>query len=77
MEIYVMLSVPFGWMFLSKLQKGFIFFTTLQNYFVVKAILSVLIGWAVTPFYLVYYGFKITRGFIKLFMAKDKSNASG
>ncbi|MCM3700338.1 hypothetical protein [Paenibacillus macerans] len=60
--IYVVLSVPFGWAFISKLQKNVTVFTTISNYIVYKSILSTFIGWAVTPFYLIYFIFKMFRG---------------
>ncbi|CAM4344356.1 hypothetical protein FHS16_002511 [Paenibacillus endophyticus] len=67
MELYIVISSIFGWLFISKLQRSFIIFTTISNYIVVKAILSVLIGWALMPFYLISYLFKfvryITKGF--------------
>jgi hypothetical protein len=60
--IYVVLAIPFGWMFISKLQRNIDVFTTISNYIVYKIILSTFIGWAVLPFYLIYYIFKIIRG---------------
>ncbi len=66
MELYVVISAIFGWMFISKLQRNIVIFTTISNYIVVKAILALFTGWAVMPFYLISYVFKfiryITRG---------------
>ncbi|SDF03460.1 hypothetical protein SAMN04488542_10521 [Fontibacillus panacisegetis] len=62
-EIYVFLSIPFGWKFISKLQRNITVFTTISNYIVYKIILSVFVGWAVTPFYLIGYLFKFVRMF--------------
>ncbi|WP_405168612.1 hypothetical protein [Paenibacillus sp. FSL H3-0286] len=62
-ELYVLLSIPFGWKFISKLQRNVTVFTTLSNYIVYKIILSVFVGWAVTPFYLIGYLFKLIRVF--------------
>lgn len=59
--IYVVLSIPFGWAFISKLQKNVAVFTTISNYIVYKIILSTFIGWAVTPFYLIYFIFRMFR----------------
>lgn len=59
MEWYVILSSFFGWKFITKLQRNFIVFTTISNYIIFKLILSVLIGWAVTPFYLFGYVMKM------------------
>lgn len=73
-EIYAFISIPFGWMFLSKLQEGFVIFTTISNYIVMKFILSLLIGPFVTPFYLIYYGFKLIRWIFRLFSG-NKSEA--
>ncbi|MNB77184.1 hypothetical protein D3C75_238670 [compost metagenome] len=44
-EIYVLLSIPFGWKFISKLQRNITVFTTNSNYIVYKVILSVFVGW--------------------------------
>ncbi|MDQ0086743.1 hypothetical protein J2T12_000137 [Paenibacillus anaericanus] len=63
--VYVLLSIPFGWSFISKLQKNITVFTTISNYIVYKMIISTFIGWAVTPFYLLYYIFKIIRNLTK------------
>lgn len=57
--LYVIISIPFGWAFISKLQKNVTVFTTISNYIVYKTILATFIGWAVTPFYLIYFIFKI------------------
>ncbi|MEK3984265.1 hypothetical protein MHB77_12785 [Paenibacillus sp. FSL K6-3166] len=62
-ELYVLLSIPFGWKFISKLQRNITVFTTISNYIVYKIILSVFVGWAVTPFYLIGYLFKLVRMF--------------
>lgn len=62
-EIYVLLSIPFGWKFISKLQRNITVFTTISNYIVYKVILSVFVGWAVTPFYLIGYLLKLVRVF--------------
>ncbi|WP_372663789.1 hypothetical protein [Cohnella sp.] len=63
--VYVLLSIPFGWAFISKLQKNITVFTTISNYIVYKIILSTFIGWAVTPFYLIYYIIKMIRSLTK------------
>jgi len=68
--IYVVLSIPFGWTFISKLQKNVTVFTTISNYIIYKIILSTFIGWAVAPFYLIYYIFKMFWGITK---QRDKS----
>ncbi|WP_339281302.1 hypothetical protein NST94_22205 [Paenibacillus sp. FSL H8-0282] len=60
-ELYVLLSIPFGWKFISKLQRNITVFTTISNYIVYKIILSVFVGWAVTPFYLISFLFKLVR----------------
>lgn len=62
-EIYVLLSIPFGWKFISKLQRNITVFTTISNYIVYKIILSLFLGWATTPFYLIGYLFKLSRLF--------------
>ncbi|MNI25695.1 hypothetical protein D3C73_793610 [compost metagenome] len=62
-ELYVLLSIPFGWKFISKLQRNITVFTTISNYIVYKVILSVFVGWAVTPFYLIGYLLKLVRVF--------------
>ncbi|SEO59436.1 hypothetical protein SAMN04487895_10967 [Paenibacillus sophorae] len=62
-EIYVLLSIPFGWKFISKPQRNITVFTTISNYIVYKIILSLFVGWAVTPFYLIGYLFKLIRLF--------------
>ncbi|GEM_PF-3580216 len=62
-EIYVLLSIPFGWKFISKLQRNITVFTTISNYIVYKIILSLFVGWAATPFYLIGYLLKIIRLF--------------
>lgn len=62
-EIYVLLSIPFGWKFISKLQRNITVFTTISNYIVYKIILSLFVGWAATPFYLIGYLFKLIRLF--------------
>ncbi|ASA23377.1 hypothetical protein B9T62_22760 [Paenibacillus donghaensis] len=62
-EIYILLSIPFGWKFISKLQRNITVFTTISNYIVYKIILSVFVGWAVTPFYLIGYLLKLVRVF--------------
>jgi len=72
-ETYVIISFPFGWMFLSKLQEGVTIFTTISNYIIVKGLLSFFVGPFVMPFYLIYYGFKLIRGMLRLF--GGKSNA--
>jgi uncharacterized membrane protein len=66
MELYVVISAIFGWMFISKLQRNFVIFTTISNYIVVKAILALFTGWAVMPFYLIFFIFKIIRWFIRV-----------
>ncbi|SFS44975.1 hypothetical protein SAMN04488601_101734 [Paenibacillus sp. 453mf] len=58
---YVLLSIPFGWAFISRLQRNVTVFTSISNYIVYKIIISTFIGWAVTPFYLVYYIMKIVQ----------------
>lgn len=62
-ELYVLLSIPFGWKFISNLQSNVSVFTTISNYIVYKIILSVFVGWAVTPFYLIGYLLKLIRVF--------------
>jgi hypothetical protein len=62
-EIYVLLSIPFGWKFISKLQRNITVFTTISNYIVYKIILSLFVGWAATPFYLIGYFLKLIRLF--------------
>lgn len=64
-ELYVVVSAFFGWSFISRLQRNITVFTTISNYIVYKLILSVLIGWAVTPFYIVFLIFKFIRSFTK------------
>lgn len=59
--VYVLLSIPFGWALISRLQRNVTVFTTISNYIVYKIILSTFIGWAVTPFYLIYFIFKAVR----------------
>lgn len=61
MELYVVISAIFGWMFISKLQRNFVIFTTISNYIVVKDILALFTGWAVTPFYIIGYLLKIIK----------------
>lgn len=70
MELYVVISVIFGWMFISKLQRNFVFFTTISNYIVVKAILALFTGWAVMPFYLIGFLFKIIH---RIFRSSSKA----
>lgn len=60
--VYVLLCIPFGWAFISRLQKNVTVFTSISNYIVYKIILATFIGWAVAPFYLIYFVFKIIRG---------------
>lgn len=59
--VFVAVTVPFGWMFLSMLQKNFIIFTSIEKYIVSKFILSLFIGWAVAPFYIIYWIFKFMK----------------
>lgn len=56
---YALLSIPFGWMFISKLQRNFVIFTSVSNYIIVKLILATFTGWIVTPFYILSYIFKM------------------
>lgn len=60
-ELYVIVSAFFGWNFISRLQRNITVFTTISNYFIYKLILSVFIGWAVTPFYLIFLIAKFIR----------------
>ncbi len=61
--VYVLLCIPFGWAFISRLQRNVTVFTSISNYIVYKIILATFIGWAIAPFYLIYIIFKMIRGF--------------
>lgn len=60
-NLYVLISIPFGWATLSKIQKGFVIFGAIDQYIIMKFILSFCIGWAVTPFYMLAFIFKIIK----------------
>ncbi len=62
---YVLLCIPFGWAFISRLQRNVTVFTSISNYIIYKIILATFIGWAVTPFYLIYLIFKMVRSITK------------
>lgn len=64
-ELYVIVSAFFGWSFISRLQRNITVFTTISNYIIFKLILSVLIGWAITPFYLIFLIGKVIK-FLKV-----------
>jgi hypothetical protein len=57
-DIYFILSIPLGWMTISKLQRGFIIFTTIERYFFSKLVFSIFLGWIVAPFYILWYLYK-------------------
>lgn len=59
--IFVAVTVPFGWNFLSKVQRNFIVFAPIEKYIVGKFIVSLFIGWAVAPFYIIYWLFKLYK----------------
>ena len=65
-NIYGILSIPFGWIFISKIQRNFVIFTTIGNYVIVKLIFATFTGWLVTPFYVL--------GFIYRIFTCNKSN---
>jgi len=51
-SLYALISMPFGWSALSKLQRGFIIFAAIDRYILMKLILSFCIGWIILPLYL-------------------------
>ena len=59
LDLYFLISIPFGWATLSKMQKGFVFFGAIDQYIMMKFILSFFIGWVVTPFYILIFIFKV------------------
>jgi hypothetical protein len=56
---YAIISAFFGWKFISRIQRNFVFFTTITDYFLTKFILSFLVGWIVAPFYILSFIFKM------------------
>lgn len=52
--VYLIAVVPISWIFISRLQRGFIIFTTLENYIVVKLIVCVLLGMFIAPACVLY-----------------------
>lgn len=61
LDVYLLLSIPFGWAAVSRLQKGFIIFTTIDKYIVYKIMFSLFLGWIVAPFYILWFIFKIFK----------------
>lgn len=61
-SIYAIVSIPFGWMAISRLQRGFVFFTTFDRYFITKLTAALFIGWIVMPGYIIYYLVKAFGG---------------
>lgn len=59
LNTYALLSIPFGWMFISKLQRNLVFFTSISNYILMKLVLSTVTGGFVAPFYVFGFIFKL------------------
>lgn len=62
LDLYFLLTIPFGWAAISKLQKGFIIFTTIDRYLIAKLTVSLFIGWIVAPIYILIFVFKLFKG---------------
>lgn len=57
-NIYLAVSVICGWIFLTRLQSGFIIFATIKQYFFGKLIFAAMIGIFITPIYAPYLLYK-------------------
>lgn len=68
MEILALACAPFGWMFISKLERSMVILTSIEGMIAWKIfgkpIVSIIIGWAVAPFYILGFIFK------KIFLRK-------
>lgn len=61
-DMYMIVSIPIGWMFLSRLQSGFVIFASMERYFFMKLILSAMIDWLIAPFFVGYLIVKAVLG---------------
>lgn len=59
LNAYAFFSIPFGWIFISKLQRNYVIFTSISNYIIVKLILATVTGGFVAPFYIISFIFKV------------------